>query len=125
MPGGGEFFFLVQDVAAFAPTAGKTVNVLFHMWAYPELAGGQRYGYADLWEAGAFSWPGSGVRPLQKVDLAFQQLSPHAIHIHPQRGGMACSPNNGRVELTGEPVSWSSITALLFLSESCSYLCNQ
>eukprot|EP00927_Polykrikos_kofoidii_P046811 TRINITY_DN40941_c0_g1_i1.p1 TRINITY_DN40941_c0_g1~~TRINITY_DN40941_c0_g1_i1.p1 ORF type:complete len:486 (+),score=115.06 TRINITY_DN40941_c0_g1_i1:44-1459(+) len=110
-----DFFFVAQDVSKInAGSSPSVFNVLHHAWAYPDLAPGRRCGYGDPWEVGVFSFKGSGVMPLAKADMAFQALSPAQIHIHPQRGGMCCSPNNGRLQVVGgAPACWFWSVAVL------------
>ena len=50
---------------------------------------------------GIFAYPGSQVARTEKRGLGFQCLSPTRVSIHPQRGGMCCSPNNARFMIAG------------------------
>eukprot|EP00811_Abedinium_folium_P031117 NODE_5036_length_1817_cov_3.069822.p1 GENE.NODE_5036_length_1817_cov_3.069822~~NODE_5036_length_1817_cov_3.069822.p1 ORF type:complete len:492 (+),score=161.93 NODE_5036_length_1817_cov_3.069822:60-1535(+) len=96
-----DFFFLVADVSkllAVKPKRGLSyLNLVPHAWCYPNIAPGGRIGYGTPWHAGLFAHEGAGIRPFApRVDAAFQCLSPTAVHLHSQPGGMCCSPNNGR-----------------------------
>lgn len=113
-----DFFFVAQDLSRLVKNRLPcTLNVLYHAWAYSDVAPGEKRGYGDPWQLGVFTHGDSFVRPLGKVDMAFQTLSSTQLHIHPQRGGMCCSPNNGRVEIVASgdstPVCWFWSAAVL------------
>ena len=50
-------------------------------------------------KVGAFTFPGSGIAPMDKVCMPFQTLDQLPMTIHSQKGGLCCSPNNCRVVL--------------------------
>jgi hypothetical protein len=100
-------------VSALVAKCGRTLNLSHHAWyfpdeLFPEVMGGRRVEVPV--RMGAFTYPGSGVRPNEgKVCLPFQCLGSLPMTVHPQKGrgrelgGLCCSPNNARFEVVAEP----------------------
>eukprot|EP00397_Hematodinium_sp_SG-2012_P061809 GEMP01082459.1.p1 GENE.GEMP01082459.1~~GEMP01082459.1.p1 ORF type:complete len:280 (+),score=16.36 GEMP01082459.1:68-841(+) len=84
----------------------QLVNFMPHLWVFPFLEPGAKLGYDDNYEVGLFAFEGSNASPL---DVNWNTVGWHQIHIHPQKGGMCLSPNNGRVSVSADRVAciWS------------------
>jgi len=103
---GGEkptnLFFTVQS----APST--QINFIPHMWAFPDLQMGDKKGYENDQEVGIYTFGGSKA---STNDMNWNTLGPQQIHIHPQKGGMCLSPNNGRIHVSADAIScvWSLV----------------
>jgi hypothetical protein len=84
-----NLFFTVQ----IAPTT--EVNFLPHTWCFPYVQPMEKVGYENNQKVGFFSFQGSNIKPSNSCH--WNSVGPHQVHIHPQKGGMCFSPNNGRM----------------------------
>lgn len=60
-------------------------------------------------KVGIFSFKGSNAKPAKNVN--WNCLDFHQVHVHPQKGGMCFSPNNGKIIIEKNQIAcvWSVI----------------
>lgn len=80
----------------------NVINLSHHAWyfpdtIYPEVMNGRRIEVPI--QVGAFTYQHSGIAPMDKTCLPFQTLDTLPMTVHPQKGGLCCSPNNARFVL--------------------------
>jgi hypothetical protein len=116
LPDGGaagfEFCFVLSDVGSIVAQHGAALNLVHHAWLFPEAEPGKRtMGDVSL---GIFSYPASQVAHAEKRALGFQCLTNTRVSIHPQKGGMCCSPNNARFVVTTPEPETGSVAGLSY-----------
>jgi hypothetical protein len=86
-----NIFFTVQR------TPTRELNFLPHTWCFPYVQPMEKVGYENNQSVGIFSFAGSRAKPVRQCH--WNSIGPHQVHIHPQKGGMCFSPNNGHIAI--------------------------
>jgi hypothetical protein len=102
---------LIQTVFFVVQRAPSTeVNFLPHCWCYPYVQPNEKLGYGNTHpQVGLFTFQCSNALPGKNIN--WNTVGKHIVHIHPQKGGMCLSPNNGRILIQQQKIAcmWSVI----------------
>jgi hypothetical protein len=105
-------FFTVQR------TPTRELNFLPHTWCFPYVQPMEKVGYENNQSVGLFSFAGSQAKPVRACH--WNAIGPHQVHIHPQKGGMCFSPNNGHIAI--ENVCFF-VSSFVYCHRECTFVC--